>query len=132
MNKFCTVFQVYDFTISTTYNIIQKYLKIYLCISDTEMSTLSSWASGQPWSFDSMGIPRSAAPPQPPNSLPPIAYSTACRRHQNSSGSSGLGSTSDEITYPQISKYYKLVGGRGFSTLDLIIFTLQVLQKCLS
>ena len=65
------------------------------------MSTLSSWASGQPWSFDSMGFPRSVAP-QPPTVLPPIAYSMAGRRQQNSSGSSGLGSTSDEITYPQI------------------------------
>ena len=75
------------------------------------MSTLSSWSSGQPWSFDSMGIPRSLAAPQPPNMLPPIAYSMASqRRHQNSSGSSGLGSTSDEITYPQISKgYFKAI-----------------------
>ena len=73
------------------------------------MSTLSSWSSGQPWSFDSMGIPRSLAAPQPPNMLPPIAYSMASqRRHQNSSGSSGLGSTSDEITYPQISKGFFL------------------------
>ena len=75
------------------------------------MSTLSSWSSGQPWSFDSMGIPRSLTAPQPPNILPPIAYSMASqRRHQNSSGSSGLGSTSDEITYPQISKgYFKAI-----------------------
>jgi hypothetical protein len=52
-------------------------------------------------------IPRSLAAPQPPNMLPPIAYSMASqRRHQNSSGSSGLGSTSDEITYPQISKWF--------------------------
>jgi len=48
-----------------------------------------------------MGVPRSVAP-QPPKVLPPISYSMASRRHQNSSGSSGLGSTSDEITYPQI------------------------------
>ena len=65
------------------------------------MSTLSSWASGQPCSFDSIGFPRSVAP-QPPTVLPQIAYSMAGRRQQNSSGSSGLGSTSDEITYPQI------------------------------